>query len=86
MKAFWITFADGLKPGCCEGESALDAQARAQEKTGRTVANAEILPYPASPIIWQDPTHPWGPCPPFCYTPNECKGKSACPKMKACDD
>lgn len=92
MQAYWLTFTDGSR-GCCEGQSAYDAKIIAEKLTGKTVAGgqfkdiaAAVLPYPAEPIIWQHehPVHPK--CPPFCNTPSQCAGKSACPKSYACSE
>lgn len=90
MQAYWLTFTDGSK-GCCEGESEYDAKRIAEHLTGKTVAGgkyqdivAEKLPYPAKPVIWQldHPIH--GKCPEFCYKPEECKGRGACPRNPSC--
>ncbi len=83
----WVTFADGKKGGYVEAETADEAMKIAKEKTGREPKSAGAIPYPANPIIHQGPGHPkYGPCPPFCYTPEQCKGQTSCPKNYACSE
>jgi hypothetical protein len=83
MKSFWITFEDGSK-GCCEGNSQKDAERIAAKLTKKTVRESTCLPYPASPVIWQFDHPVDGKCPRFCYTPEQCKGKTACPRNPCC--
>ena len=92
MESYWITFEDGSK-ACCQGQSAYDAKTIAAHVSGKKVkengdiygpTGAEILPYPASPIIWEfdHPAH--GKTPHFCYKPEQCKGKRSCPHNPCC--
>jgi hypothetical protein len=93
MQGYWIKFTDG-SAGYCEGQNAFDAVGIAEKLTGKTAIVGEnkyqpkldTLPYPATPIIWQfdHPTH--GKCPAFCYSPEQCNGRTSCPKDHACDD
>ena len=92
MQSFWVAFTDGSK-ACCQGESQYDAKVIAEKVTGKKVAGgeyrdiaAERLPYPASPAVWlfDHPAH--GKMPKFCTTPNQCKGRTACPKSYACSE
>lgn len=92
MQSFWITFVDGTK-GCCQGEGPYDAKKIAEHITGKKVAGSEFgdegavkIPYPADPVIWQfeHPVH--GKCPSFCYSPEQCKSLSSCPKNYACTE
>lgn len=93
MKAYWIRFTDG-SAGCCEGTSAADAAERAasiEKKTVRTTDAGSVdalpLPYPASPIIWQEPaSEGHTPCPPFCWNPETCAGRSYCTRRRSCTD
>ena len=92
MKPWWITFTDGSK-ACCEGQSAYDVKRIAEHLTGKVVAGgkyedieAEGLPYPASPIIWRFDHPVFGMTPTFCFRPNECAGRSACPQGRSCTD
>lgn len=83
----WVNFSDGQKGGYVEAASAEEAMKIAKEKTGREPVSAKPIPYPARPIIFQGPGHPkYGPCPPFCFTPEQCKGKTSCPKNYACSE
>ena len=49
------------------------------------VESIDTLPYPASPIKTDKPgeeSYEWT----LCYTPNECCGKTSCPKSRACSE
>lgn len=92
MKGFWITFTDGSQ-GYCEGSDDYDAKIIAEKISGKKVGGGEYskftmksLPYPANPIIWQFDHPVNGKCPPFCFSPRECHGKTACPKNYACSE
>lgn len=78
----WIEFTDGSK-GFCESDGEETVTQTAERITGKTVEKTYRLPYPASPIIFQRGPNP---CPPFCYTPDKCKGCGTCLKNHACDD
>ncbi|KKK86738.1 hypothetical protein LCGC14_2760240 [marine sediment metagenome] len=92
MQSYWLTFTDG-SVGCCEGQGEYDAKRIAEHVTGKTVAGgkysdiaAEVLPYPANPIIWQF-NHPIsGVTPTFCHRPETCKGRGACPESRSCTE
>jgi len=61
-------------------KAALDDALRRAAQFG-TVSSIDIIPYPAKPqldVRWN--------CPSFCYSPETCKGKTSCPKSRACDD
>ena len=83
MQAYWITFED-TTAGCCEGTSARDAKSIAEHISEKKVAKMEILPYPASPEIWQfdHPIH--GKTPAFCMNPTTCAGHQSCPRSPCC--
>lgn len=92
LPSFWLTFTDGSK-GCCDGSDAYDAKKIAEKITGKKVAGGEYqdiaavsLPYPARPIIWQLDHPVSGKTPAFCYSPEQCKGKSCCTKGPACTE
>lgn len=92
MKAWWLTFTDG-STGCCEGESDYDAKQIAEKLTGKKVGGGEWrdfhikpLPYPANPIIWRLDHPVSGKCPPLCYSPKQCAGKTSCPKNYSCSE
>lgn len=90
MQGFWLTFTDGSS-GYCEGNGEYDAKTIAEKLTGKTVGGgkfkdieAEKLPYPANPVIWQLDHPVNGKCPAFCYKPGQCKGKTSCPQSPSC--
>lgn len=92
MQSYWLKFTDGSE-GCCQGQNEYDAKSIAEKLTGKTVGggqyrdiHAKILPYPATPIIWQFDHPVTGKCPPFCFTPKQCAGHSSCPKNYACSE
>lgn len=92
-RGYWITFTDG-SAGFCEGEGAWDAVRIAEKITGKMAImgedrwNPDIprLPYPANSIIWQFDHPVSGKCPPFCATPEKCKGNTSCPSRYACSE
>jgi hypothetical protein len=77
---YWLSFTDGTH-GCCEGGTLSAAIIKAEDILGKVVSGGKCLPYPAVPVIWQESY-----CPPFCYDPIRCAGKSSCPKDYACND
>lgn len=95
MQGYWIEFTDGSK-GYCQGQNAFDALAIAEKLTGKTVKipdggskyspNLSSLPYPATPVIWQLDHPVVGKCPPFCFKPDQCKGKTCCPQNRSCTE
>lgn len=93
MAGYWITFTDGTQ-GYCQGSGAYDAVQIAEKLTGKTAVVGDNkwqpdipkLPYPANPVIWQLDHPVSGKCPPLCYSPNECKGRTSCPKRQACSE
>jgi hypothetical protein len=92
MTNYWLTFTDGTE-GCCQGQSEYDAKVIAEKFTGKKVAGGEfkdiaakVLPYPAAPVIWQFDHPVSGKCPPFCWQPRQCAGRTSCPRPRACDD
>lgn len=82
---FWVKFS-GHPAGTVEAANADLAKTIGNEKTGKLAVSAAALPYPASPIIFQRTDGPYGPCPPFCFQPEQCAGKSSCPRPRACSD
>ena len=92
MNNYWITFTDGTE-GCCQGATAYDSKTIAEKLTGKTVRGnkysaegAVVIPYPASPVIWQLDHPVSGKFPPFCYSPRKCAGKTDCPHSRACSE
>lgn len=74
---WWVSFKVG-KSLCYYG-TRTDVEKRAAERG--VVLSIDTLPYPAEPM---EP--PVSKCPAFCYTPNECKGRTSCPKRYACSE
>jgi hypothetical protein len=92
MNSYQLNFTDGSK-GYCEGGSPYDAKIIAEKLTGKKVAGGEYqnfevksLPYPTSGMIWQHDHPVHRKTPPFCYSPNECCGKTSCPKNYSCTE
>lgn len=92
MNTYWLTFTDGSKASC-QGQSECDAKQIAEKVSGKKVAGgayrdiaAVPLPYPASPAIWlfDHPVH--GQTPTFCFRPEQCKGRTACPQNRSCTE
>lgn len=80
MSAFWAHFED-RGPGCIKAVDRVKAMELANALGD--VTSLDGLPYPASPILATDDTDH---CPPFCFRPEECKGRSACPRQIACSE
>ena len=82
--AYWITF-HGHASGCVEADTEENALAIAQEITGYDAATALILPHPANPRLneqREDPKH----IPSLCWRPEECAGRTSCPRTRPCND
>lgn len=89
MLAWWLTFASntGAMPGCVEAETRDEAIKIGCQVRGAEAVACDRLPYPADPRLNPvDRGQYGGVWPSFCYTPEQCKGRTACPKRKACDD
>jgi len=85
MNAFWVKFSD-RNPGCVEADSLEEAMKIAAVKTGCHPVGGDRLPYPAHPRINQHDYPDFGPIPSFCFRPEECKGRGACPQSYACTE
>lgn len=78
---FWVRFAT-RQPGTVFAESEQDAIAKGAKITGCKATYAAPLPYPAEPIInAADNTHG---TPSFCFEPEQCAGRTSCPRRHAC--
>lgn len=98
--AFWVTFETG-EPGCVEVEfdkmkgltpkeqTSLVTET-AERETGRKVVSVDRIPYPASPrlvkVFYETKPGVKEACPSLCYSPEQCKGRSSCPKNYACSE
>ena len=78
-RTWWVTFKSGAA-ACYEGTRA-EVEERIKAAGKGEIASIETLPYPADPR-----TEPMGKCPSFCYTPRECKGRTACPRKPCCTE
>ena len=79
MAFFWVEFSDRLG-GTIEASSVHEAVEIGGLFGDATKATS--LPYPARPVLHQVVST----CPPFCFTPNECKGHTCCLKNYACSE
>lgn len=79
MAFFWVEFSD-RPAGTIEASTGPEAK----EIGGKfgAVTHSTRLPYPARPVLHQVVST----CPPFCFTPNECKGHTCCLKNYACSE
>lgn len=82
--AFWCKFPTH-KPGCVEGTRD-EIETLAERLTGEKPTEIFGLPYPANPRLNKVEHPKYGACPSFCYTPEQCKGRSSCPKSYACSE
>jgi hypothetical protein len=78
-KTWWVRFTNG-EAFCYEGPEA-EVRTRAEAAGKGAVQSIQTLPYPAMPR-----TEPKSECPAFCYRPNECAGRTACPRNPCCVD
>ncbi len=78
MTPFWIKF-EGRSSACVEADNKESALAIAAEH-GKPIAG-DVIPYPATPRLGEQSK-----CPPFCYSPESCKGRSSCPQNYACSE
>lgn len=80
LKPFWVTFSGSVKAGCVEAYTEKEAQEQAAKLGG--VVTLKELPYPADPRLSEAKSD----CPPFCYSPRQCQGRTACPQSYACSE
>ncbi len=80
MSYYYVRLSDGTNVSVTTGTKE-EALSIATEATGKESKSADLLPYPSGKQV--------GPvmnCPSFCYTPEQCKGRSCCPKSYACSE
>jgi len=75
---YWCQFIDDSK-GTINADS-IEQLHEVAAKLKKPIKHWWPLPYPASPQL-----NP-GNCPPFCFTPERCKGHSSCPRNYACSE
>jgi hypothetical protein len=80
MRAFWVEF-EKHHAVCIEAATAEDASRLALAATGEAATKVRDLPYPAIPRVGEQSE-----CPAFCYSPQECAGRTSCPKSYACSE
>ena len=91
MSAYWVRFTD-TSVACVEShEGMLAAQNKAAGATGKIVQSIKILPYAAEPVVGVRITYEFTNGkkivqPTFCYKPDECAGRSACPQQRSCTE
>ncbi len=85
MKTFYIKLESGTTASC-QGESAMDAKSIAKAITGKNVIEVWNLPYPSANCLWKHDHPVYGQTPSFCYEPEDCKGRTSCPKRYACTE
>lgn len=80
LSPYWVTFNGPPNKGCIEDYSEKAAREQAA-KLGK-VATFDKIPYPASPRLSEVKSE----CPPFCHSPQQCKGRGSCPQSYACSE
>lgn len=78
MPYFWVKFT-GRGPMCVTATDKDDAKAKV-EAAGGIASEIFTLPYPATPRFNLDTV------PEFCISPEECKGRTACPRRYSCTE
>ena len=85
---YWVTFTNGKRGGieCSLAEDPLAVASEFGE-----IRTIDSLPYPANPMLRRrelvsEKDKKWGHCPEFCYSPEQCKGRTSCPKSYACTE
>jgi hypothetical protein len=74
---YWVRFSD--RSDACVDADTKDAAIVIAAEHG-AVTGVVVLPYPAEPRLTT------GPCPPFCYSPAVCAGRTSCPKDYVCSE
>ena len=83
MRAYWVRLENN-QAGCIDAEDDKEADFVAMIVAAMTkteVKSVEILPYPANPY-WVRRSD----MPTFCIDPNNCAGRTSCPKHYACSE
>lgn len=78
MRYFYATFTDRAA-GCIDAETLDEAKVKAA--AFGTVKEVKSNPYPTSNRLGEHDD-----CPPFCYKPGACAGKTACPQNYSCTE
>jgi len=80
MQPYWVEFKNH-KPGTVDANDEAEAKEIASAITKDEVISASILPYGAHPRL--DKANRGGD---FCFDPEQCKGRSSCPRRYACSE
>ena len=85
MNSWWVKF-EGRESACVEAASKQEAMQIAADLSGHSVKECDRIPYPAEPRLnkWEDPKY--GAIPAFCFQPDKCVGRTACPSRYACTE
>lgn len=86
MNPYWVIYPSGrFSPECVEAASADEAERIARDVRGVAPVSVQTLPYPAHPRL-DHPSAPASGFPSFCWKPNECRGKTSCPRRISCTE
>lgn len=82
---YWVTF-ENRTAGCITVLP--DEDPLAVAAAIGTLKTIDSLPYPANPVLRRRALRDEADvhCPEFCYSPQQCKGRTACPKSYACSE
>ena len=75
---YWVESSTGEK-GTVTAQNKAEAKRIARTKMDGMIVRANVLPYPAAPVL-----NSTGGCPEFCWEPDNCKGRTSCPKQPTC--
>jgi hypothetical protein len=75
---YWVILTDG-RHGTVETEGEETLEEVVKTVVDGTIKTSDQIPYPARP-----PLRRVTDTPEFCYSPNYCKGRTACPRGPSC--
>lgn len=78
MAFYWVESHNGEK-GTVTADNVADAKRIARTKMDAMLKKVNVLPYPAQPVL-----NSTGGTPEFCWEPDNCKGRTSCPKHPSC--
>ena len=80
--SYWWIRCTSLGGVCVQAKTEAEAKAVLTEDEQSRIQSVQTLPYPAKPYRNQgDDTTPE-----FCYKPNQCAGRTACPQNYSCTE
>lgn len=77
MSPYWVRFVNG---SACTVNAENEIEAGEIALQRGDVRDVRRLPYPATP------EHNPQKCPAFCYAPEQCAGRTACPQRHSCTE